>query len=319
MPTQSFTNFGTLTSEQGFTGDVGSVSSTSGGVTFTLSVADSSVDYLILLGNVALASNSGFSGTNTFTLTWDDGAGGTQASSISINGNFDLGQILYLSTNGTLAAQSGVAYTGQVTEVQFRLSGFIEAASISDISLSINCFAEGTRMATRDGPRPVETLTEGCEVLTADGRAVKVTWLGRRTINSRTAHPSKVNPIRITAGALGYGLPERDLRLSKDHAVEIDGVLYDTGTLVNDVTIYQEHGVLPESFTYYHIETEAHELLLAEGVAAESFIDHRSRDAFDNSDKLRGPIPEMDLPRVASKRMVPAHIRARLAPKIAAE
>ncbi len=212
-----------------------------------------------------------------------------------------------------------VAFQGQVSAVRFILAPNFDTAQLDSISLALNCFAPGTRIETSDGSKPVEDLSERDLVLTADGRVLPIRWIGHRTVDSRHEHPTKINPIRITAGALGHGLPERDLCLSKDHAVEIDGVLYDAGTLVNGVTIYQEQGVLPEGFTYYHIATDAHELLLAEGVAAESFIDHRSRDAFDNGDDMHGPITEMTLPRVSSKRMVPAHLRARLAPKFAAE
>jgi hypothetical protein len=62
-------------------------------------------------------------------------------------------------------------------------------------------------------------------------------------------------------------------------------------------------------------------LLLAEGVAAESFIDYAGRDGFENGGEAEPrAIPEMDLPRVSSSRLVPGHIRDRLAPMpVAAE
>ena len=165
----------------------------------------------------------------------------------------------------------------------------------------------------------VEDLTVGTKLRTADGGTTTVKWLGEMPIDTRLVHPARANPVCITAGALGDGLPKQDLRLSPDHAIEIDGVLYNAGALVNGTTIYQERGKLPDGFTYYHIETVAHELLLAEGVPAESFVDYAGREAFDNGDEVRGPIAEMDLPRISAARHVPAHLRERLTPKWAAE
>ncbi len=317
-PSQLFTEFGTG-NDNDFAGTGDRVATgTIGGVTFTVSAPTSATSWSMILGDNITVGNSGTAATQTFTITWTDGSGGNSASSVLVTGAA-ISKLFYETTGGLVSATPNVAFAGQISSLKFILSGFADLATLGSLSLSINCFTPGTRIATPDGARTVETLQTDDLVLTTDGRAVPVTWLGKQTIDARTVHPEKVNPIRITAGALGYGMPERDLCLSPDHAVEIDGTLFNAGTLVNETTIYQEDGVLPEGFTYYHIETETHELLLAEGVAAESFVDYAGRDAFDNGDELRGPIPEMDLPRVSSKRMVPDHIRARLAPKIAAE
>ena len=73
-----------------------------------------------------------------------------------------------------------------------------------------------------------------------------------------------------------------------------------------------------ERFAYYHIETEDHALILAEGAPAETFVDNVSRRKFDNYaeyEALYGseiPVPELDLPRAMSARQVPPATRARL-------
>jgi hypothetical protein len=126
-----------------------------------------------------------------------------------------------------------------------------------------------------------------------------------------------VLPIRIRAGALGDGLPTRDLLLSPAHALLLDGVLVNAGALVNGGTITREAAV-PEVFTYYNLELAEHTLILAEGTPAETFVDNVSREHFDNwaeHEALLGdaPIAEMDLPRAASHRQVPMAIRRRLA------
>lgn len=154
-------------------------------------------------------------------------------------------------------------------------------------------------------------------MLTADGRAVPIIWLGQQTVRRQIGMvPEHLQPIRITTGALGGGLPLRDLRLTADHAVVLDGLLINAGALVNGTTIQAEP--VAQSVTAYHVETVAHEVLLAEGARAESFIDYTGRDAFDNHDDyvaLYGAdriIREMDLPRISSARLLPKAIKDRL-------
>ena len=192
------------------------------------------------------------------------------------------------------------------------MSGSDDRASISILGLGVNCFTKGTQIATPDGPRAVETLVAGDKITTAGGRVSRVNWLGMQSVNTVFADPKKVNPIRIAAGALSRGLPRRDLELSPDHAIAIDGMLINAGALVNGSTIYQVAEMPREGFTYYHVETEAHELLLAEGVPDETFIDYAGRDSFENGDEVMGQVAEMALPRISSRRMVPSELQTRL-------
>lgn len=239
---------------------------------------------------------------------------------------FDSGALQQMSVNGTII--TGTVINGGQT-VKFSLSGVnttppagggsIELL-VASVTFNFLCFCAGTRIATPEGFTLVEDLKPGDLVCVTDGRAVPVKWLGKQPVNTQLTHPRKVNPICITAGALGDSLPERDLRVSQDHAIAIDGHLINAGALVNGTTIYQERETPREGFTYYHVETDAHELILAEGIAAESFIDYAARDAFENGDEGHDRvIEEMDLPRISSARMVPDHIKCRLAPLIAAE
>ncbi|UFN49436.1 Hint domain-containing protein [Roseomonas sp. OT10] len=181
------------------------------------------------------------------------------------------------------------------------------------------CFLAGTLVATPTGPRPIETLQAGDLVLTHDGHSAPVVWLGRQTVSTTFADPLSVAPIRIAAGALGEGLPQRDLYVSTDHALLLDGVLVQAGSLVNGSTIARQTA-LPERFTYYHVELADHALLLAEGVAAETFIDNASRRSFDNWAEHPGDstLTELPFPRAKSYRQLSSTLRARLAERAAA-
>lgn len=179
---------------------------------------------------------------------------------------------------------------------------------------AIFCFAAGTRIATPKGAVAVEALCIGDMILTADGRAVPVKWLGHQRLAPLF---QRVRLVRVAAGALGAGLPLRDLVVTADHALMLDGLLVNAGALVNGTTI-TEAVDLPERLTVYHVETEAHDIILAEGTPTETFIDYAGRRAFDNHADhvaLYGEdrsIAENPAPRVTSARHLPPALKARL-------
>ncbi len=183
--------------------------------------------------------------------------------------------------------------------------------------LPVPCFLAGTMIATPDGERPIETLRRGDLVLTADGRAVPILFTGRTTVEARTARGAQGLPILIQAGALGDGVPSRDLEASPQHGIVLDGMLVVAQALVNGLSIRRMPAPAPR-FVYYNIETEAHEVVLANGTPVETFCDHVGREAFDNHAEFAALYPEgreieeMDLPHAKSARQLPRATRARL-------
>ncbi len=97
---------------------------------------------------------------------------------------------------------------------------------------------------------------------------------------ARHPRPHEVNPVRIKRGAFGEGVPARDLKISPGHAVHVGGVLIQAGSLVNGVTIMQEE---VESIRYYHVELDSHDVLLANGLPCESYLDDGNRSTFINA------------------------------------
>ena len=188
---------------------------------------------------------------------------------------------------------------------------------------SVTCFYPGTMILTENGEVAVESLVAGDMVITTEGEAAPIRWIGTRAVAPRFMDPLKVMPIRIRAGALAEGVPARDLLLSPDHAVLVNGVLAQAGALVNGDSIVRET-TAPEHFTYYHVELANHELILAEGAPVETFVDNVDRMGFDNWAEYEAlmqgaePIVEMDLPRAKAHRQVPAGIRASLAARASA-
>ncbi|MBP0462929.1 Hint domain-containing protein [Roseomonas sp. PWR1] len=146
------------------------------------------------------------------------------------------------------------------------------------------CYLAGTRILTEAGEVTVEALRIGDRVVTLalnGPRLAPIRWIGRRGLDPRRhPAPEKVLPIRIAAGALGPGVPRRDLRVSPDHALLVDGALVPAERLVGLPGILREPPSGP--IQYLHVELDAHDVLLAEGAPAESYLDCANRHQFAN-------------------------------------
>lgn len=143
------------------------------------------------------------------------------------------------------------------------------------------CFAAGTRIRTVRGDVAVEALQVGDLVVTSAGSHRPVRWTGSRSLDPRRhPRPHEAQPVRIRAGAFGEGRPARDLVVSPGHSVAVtmlDEVLMPASALVNGATIVQE---AVERVTYWHVELDSHEVLLAENMPAESYLDMGNRPFF---------------------------------------
>jgi hypothetical protein len=147
---------------------------------------------------------------------------------------------------------------------------------------TLACYCHGTRLLTDHGEVAVERLAIGDRVITANGTARPIDWIGRYHIDACDySEPDNVQPIVMRANAIAEGMPHRDLRLSPDHAVLFDDVLIPVKLLVNGASIQRE--TLCHSVTYYHVELDTHDILLAEAVPAESYLDTGNRGIYENA------------------------------------
>ncbi len=273
---------------------------------------------------VDTVSGTGLSGTVTYvgTVTYTSNGFGTTTGFVVTDGSGNY----YLVT---LHSPSGAGYTPTTSTAQ-SLGGSVTTPPGTNgsgewtISSSggyngPGCFLAGSMIATPAGEVPVESLAAGSLVLTADGRAMPVRWLGRTTVSRVFADPVRLLPVRIKAGALGENLPARDLLVSPGHAMLVDGVLVHAAALVNGTSIVREHDA-PILFTYYHVELDTHSVLLAEGTPTESFLDGSEEMNFDNwADRVvPAAVEELAYPRAKSSRQVPAATRSRLAARAVA-
>jgi VCBS repeat-containing protein len=195
------------------------------------------------------------------------------------------------------------------------------ALSASPVTATVNvvCFLAGTLISTPDGERPIESLQPGDLINTAAGPR-PARFISRTTHFPMLLDANDVLPIRIAAGALGELGPLRDLYVSPDHAIFINGHLLHASVLVNGTTIthtslahwQQRHN---QPIEYLNIELERHQLITAEGLVVESFVDNQPRCDWGNYTAYLSlyhqelPIPELPLPRVKFKRQLPSALR----------
>jgi hypothetical protein len=149
------------------------------------------------------------------------------------------------------------------------------------------CFLAGTNIRTPRGDVAVQSLQPGDLVVTlVDGAEIArpVVWVGHRAVKPGDLTGDDAHPVRISAGAFADGVPLRDLLVTAEHCIYAGGGLIPARMLVNGGSIISDTGI--SSFTYYHVELETHEILLAEGLATESYLDTGNRGNFANADMV---------------------------------
>lgn len=222
----------------------------------------------------------------------------------------------YLANRGD-AGDWSTAVSGDFYDA-FSSSGVANTVSATDLNvmemlgytLAPACYAAGTRILTARGEVRVEDLAVGDVVQARFALLAPITWIGQRRIDCRR-HPDsrQVWPVRIAASAFGPGQPCRDLLMSPDHAVAVDGTLIPIRLLVNGASIRQEVGA-PEAH-YFHIELDRHDLLLADGLAAESYLDTGNRGMFANAGVPIVLHPTLEEPAAQQQREAMSCLRLR--------
>lgn len=149
------------------------------------------------------------------------------------------------------------------------------------------CFMSGARIRAARGDVAVDTISAGEDVVVVrDNQETleRVTWVGHSHIDvARHARPEEAAPVRFRKGAVSVNRPSRDLLVSPEHCLILDGLCVPAKLLVNGGSIVSEREHAP--FTYYHLELERHGTLLAENTPAESYLDTGNRASFDNGDQ----------------------------------
>ncbi len=209
-------------------------------------------------GDVIDDQNLNYTAATGYSISGTDG--GTETITVLTS---DHSNLTFALANSSLALGSFSTTTGPL-HLSEDPSGGLSIAAI--------CYLAGTRILTARGEMKIEDIRTGDLVATRLGGLQPVRWIGWQNFARRFVQNNRGKiPVRIRAGALGGGLPERDLFVSPGHSMLLDGVLVLARSLVNGVTITQDS--VPETVTYFQLEFSTHDCVLAEGCWSESFID----------------------------------------------
>ncbi len=250
--------------------------------TGTYSVNNSVIDVVFQdsTGVLVLDDIAGFAGT---VATWKAGDSfvitGAMLSGLSVSN----GDTLTVSDTGTGAGAGGIDTIIFGSAISPGGFGIVNGNTVQAVA----CFAAGTRIETEHGPAAVEDLVLGDKVVLAENQArhEPIVWIGRQEVACLDhPNPEAVWPVRVRAGAIGSGLPMRDLLLSPDHGVLVNGVLVPVKLLINGTRIAQ---VTCDHVTYFHVELPRHDVILAEGMPVESYLDTGDRADFVQSGAMR--------------------------------
>ncbi|MRI56173.1 hypothetical protein D8770_19740 [Methylobacterium sp. DB1607] len=189
-------------------------------------------------------------------------------------------------SNGANFVSPTLSADGSRVAFDSRASNLVpnDTNSVDDVFVAdtVICFATGTRIRTARGEVAVEDLRVGDQAVTVGGASRPIRWIGSRALDGGgSALPFARQPVRIRAGAFGDGLPVRDLLLSPGHPVLVGDHLVPVMSLVNGTSLARMPAT---AVTYWHVELDAHDILLAEGLPAESYLDLGSRPWFSGSD-----------------------------------
>lgn len=180
------------------------------------------------------------------------------------------------AADGTLdGIVNGVDISGATGAIDLTLlngGSPVTGSALSFDNTNVVCFAAGTLIETPSGRRPIEHLSQGDLVTTLDHGAQEIRWIGQRTVRGA----GKLAPIVITAQTLDN---DRDLVVSPLHRVLITGAVAEAMFGVPEVLVAAKHlldwdGIYRDEraeITYLHMLFDTHEIVFADGTAAESF------------------------------------------------
>ena len=195
-------------------------------------------------------------GTALLILPYTDERGGP----VSHDGPFDPAKAYHFNRSVTTTAKLAVPYPPQAAP----------------------CFTTGTLIDTAIGLRPIEDLRPGDMIRSRDRGWQPLRWIGAARLGpARLDLQPALRPIRIRAGALGPGLPERDLTVSPQHRVLIRSVIAarmfgqaENLVAAKHLTTLPGIDILdpPGGVTYWHMLFDRHEVICSNGAWSESLF-----------------------------------------------
>ncbi|MXV45015.1 hypothetical protein GS501_08180 [Saccharibacter sp. 17.LH.SD] len=137
------------------------------------------------------------------------------------------------------------------------------------------CFLAGAEIKMSEGIKIIEEVTPGDMVVTY--------YRGKenfqKVISVSKAHVAVLTeddqPVCLKAHSLADHVPYKDLFLTGEHCLYLEGVLIPARMLVNGQSIVRDHSL--SGYDIYHIECEEHAVICANGAYTETYLDTSRR------------------------------------------
>jgi hypothetical protein len=208
------------------------------------------------------------------------------------------GQVITLNADGTLSITSDsdfetVNFTYGIENSDGEIdSGFVTIGTVP-------CFVAGTLIQTREGQCKVEDLRPDDLVWTLDRGLQPLRWIGQRTV----AAVGSFAPVHVAAGIFG---DHGKLMLSPQHRILVRDPVADLVFGTPEVLVAAKHLINGRnvtsceggSVTYVHLLFDQHEIVMANGLATESFLPGpQTVDAFEDDvvQEIALLFPDLDL------------------------
>ena len=234
---------------------------------------------LDVLGSIASSETIVFGGNGAYLHL---GAPDNVAGGIT---NFDFGETIDLQgiDPASVSYASGqLLFDGGDFPLAFANGDTVAATASADgAEVTALCFCTNTLILTPFGERSVQDLVRGDLVTTHRGVTRPIVWIGTGKVLATRGRRSAATPVIVRKGALGDNVPNQDLRVTKGHAFWLDGALIPVEFLVNHRSI--EWDDRAQEVELFHVELASHDVLVANGAAAESYRDDGNRWLFLNA------------------------------------
>ncbi|GBQ69461.1 hypothetical protein AA103196_2223 [Ameyamaea chiangmaiensis NBRC 103196] len=239
----------------------------SSGSNVTLNNYNPSLDTIELQNTTAGITGYTVSGTSTAkTITLYGGSGNATVATYSVNlaSGVTLANGTYNTVNSSTNNPLSITYDGTNTYIGV-------------------CFLAGTLIDTPQGPVAIETLEKGSKIIAYTDRGTElrdVIWSGTAHTVVQTDKPDDQAgyPVRIRQNALADGVPNKDLLVTPEHCLFFNGRFVPARLLINGSSIAYDRTIL--SYDYFHIETEQHSIIVADGAMTETYLDTGNRGQF---------------------------------------
>lgn len=238
--------------------------------------SDTVTVYDALIGNIRLGQ-----GNDTLNFIRTEVTGDVSGGSGQDALNLPVGTVVTDANFGTFTVVDGVSYS--LSSGTFELpSGIVTTYSGFESGTGFLCFTRDTLIRTQHGSTRIQDLRTGDLIPTQGNGLQPIRWIGRRVfMASELANDPKRRPVRILAGALGGGLPDRDLLVSRQHRMLVQSKIAKrmfgaSEVLIPAIKLTALPGIFVDetvdNVEYYHLLFDRHEIVFAEDAPSESLF-----------------------------------------------